>query len=190
MAQECDSKKDKDSLEEKLLKLRTCIISGEITQKLAEKIMRQLLLMAADSDAPIRLFINSQGGHVESGDTLYDLIKFVKPEVKIVGTGWVASAGLTIYLAAKKENRFALPNTRFLIHQPTGSSFGAAADIHIEAEEIKKMRRRLNELISRETGQTLEKVETDTDRNFWMSAEQAKTYGVVGRIVNRAEEVG
>jgi ATP-dependent Clp protease, protease subunit len=117
------------------------------------------------------------------------MIRFVEPVVRVVGTGWVASAGAHIYLAADREHRFCLPNTRFMLHQPRGGAYGQAADIGIEAGEIIRMRRRLNETIARQTGQPLEKVEKDTDRNFWMSTQQAVDYGIVHRIIERANEL-
>ena len=172
-----------------LFKSRTITIFGEINQKVAESTVAQLLALAVENDDPIRIFINSPGGHVESGDSIHDMIRFIKPEVKVIGTGWVASAGAHIYLAAKKENRLCLPNTRFLIHQPLGGAGGRATDIAIEAKEIIKMRRRINEVIARETGQPLERVEKDTDRNYWMSAEEAKEYGLVSRIIENSDSV-
>ncbi|UEM02197.1 ATP-dependent Clp protease proteolytic subunit [Skermanella mucosa] len=172
-----------------LFKSRTVMIFGEINQKVAESTCAQLLALAVENDDPIRIIINSPGGHVESGDSIHDMIRFITPQVKMIGTGWVASAGAHIYLAAKKENRLCLPNTRFLIHQPLGGAGGRATDIAIEAKEIIKMRRRINEIIARETGQPLERVEKDTDRNYWMSAEEAKDYGIVSRIVQGAQEV-
>jgi ATP-dependent Clp protease protease subunit len=172
-----------------LFKSRTITIFGEINQKVAESTVAQLLALAVENDDPIRIFINSPGGHVESGDSIHDMIRFIKPQVKIIGTGWVASAGAHIYLAAKKENRLCLPNTRFLIHQPLGGAGGRATDIAIEAKEIIKMRRRINEVIARETGQPLERVEKDTDRNYWMSAEEAKDYGLVSRIIENSDGI-
>jgi len=172
-----------------LFKSRTITIFGEINQKVAEGTVAQLLALAVENDDPIRIFINSPGGHVESGDSIHDMIRFIKPEVKVIGTGWVASAGAHIYLAAKKENRLCLPNTRFLIHQPLGGAGGRATDIAIEAKEIIKMRRRINEVIARETGQPLDRVEKDTDRNYWMSAEEAKEYGLVSRIIENSDGV-
>ncbi len=170
-------------------KTRSIVIAGEINQKLAEKTMQQLLFLQELSDDPIKVFINSQGGHVESGDTIHDMLKFVKPRIIMVGTGWVASAGITIYLAADKNDRYTLPNTRFLIHQPSGGAYGQAVDIKIEAEEIIKMRERVNRIISAGTGQPYEKVAKDTDRNFWMGATEAKEYGIVGKIVKSFDEV-
>jgi ATP-dependent Clp protease, protease subunit len=178
------------ALEERLFKARTILIYGGIDQKLAETVTARLLALQSESDEPITIFINSQGGHVESGDTIYDMIKFVKPEVRIVGTGWVASAGALIYAAAKAENRLSLPNTRFLLHQPSGGGMGTASDIAIQAKEIIRMRRRLNEIFSIETGQPIERIEKDTDRDYWMSAADAKDYGLVGRIVKSAAEIG
>ena len=145
--------------------------------------------MAAENDEPISIYISSPGGHVESGDVVYDIIKFIKPVVRVIGTGWVASAATTIYLAAEKENRFSLPNTRFLVHQPSGGSRGSASDIAIQAQEIVKMRARINKLIADETGQPLERVAQDTDRDYWMSAEEAIEYGIVSRIVKSAAEI-
>ena len=169
---------------EKLLKSRTIIISGEINQPLAEKVCAQLLILEEMSNDPIKIFINSQGGHVESGDTIHDMIKFVKPRVIMIGTGWVASAGITIYLAADKENRYSLPNTRYMIHQPLGGFNGQATDIGIEAKEILKVRQRINTIISEATGQPIEKVNKDTDRNYWLNAEEALDYGIINKIIS------
>jgi ATP-dependent Clp protease protease subunit len=176
-------------VQQALFKSRTVLIFGEIDMKLAERVCAQLLAYSAESEDDIRVIVNSPGGHVESGDTVHDMIRFVGPKVKMIGTGWVASAGAHIFLGAAKNRRFCLPNTRFLLHQPTGGARGPASDISIEAEEILKMHERLNREIAKETGQAYEKVVTDTDRNFWMSAEQAVAYGLVSRIVNRADEV-
>jgi ATP-dependent Clp protease protease subunit len=172
-----------------LAKTRSIIISGEVDQKLAEKTIHQLLFLQEMADDPIKVFINSQGGHVESGDTIYDMFKFIKPRIIVIGTGWVASAAITIYLGAAKNDRYSLPNTRYLIHQPAGGVYGSAADIKIEAEEILKMRKRVNHIISEETGQPLTKVETDTERNFWMSAAEAKEYGIVSKIVASINDI-
>jgi ATP-dependent Clp protease protease subunit len=172
-----------------LFKSRTVLVFGEVDMKMAERVTAQLLAYAAEGEGDIRVVINSPGGHVESGDTIHDVIRFVGPRVKMIGTGWVASAGAHIYLGAYKENRFCLPNTRFLLHQPLGGIRGQASDISIEAEEILKMHERINRIVARETGQPYEKIVADTDRNFWMSAEEAKAYGLVSKIVARADEV-
>jgi ATP-dependent Clp protease, protease subunit len=172
-----------------LFKGRTVLVFGEIDMRLAERVSAQLLALASESEADIKVFVNSPGGHVESGDTIHDMIRFCGPKVKVVGTGWVASAGAHIFLGAHKENRFCLPNTRFLLHQPMGGVRGQASDIEIEAEEIVKMRERVNRMIARETGQSYEKVVKDTERNFWMNAEQAVDYGIVSKIINNATDV-
>ncbi|MEY3666858.1 MAG: hypothetical protein RL572_398 [Pseudomonadota bacterium] len=177
-------------IDEKLFKSRSITIFGEIDEKLARSVTEKLLALAAAGDEPITLYISSPGGHVESGDVVYDMIKFIKPEVRVVGTGWVASAATTIYLAAKKENRFSLPNTRFLVHQPSGGSRGRASDIKIQAEQIIKMRGRINRLIADETGQPLERVARDTDRDYWMTVEEAIDYGIVGRKITKMAELG
>ena len=176
-------------LDEKLFKSRALTLFGDVDEKLARNITERLLALAAESDDPITLYISSPGGHVESGDVIYDIIKFIKPEVHVIGTGWVASAATTIYLAAKKENRYALPNTRFLVHQPMGGSRGSASDIKIQAEQIVKMRARLNKLIADETGQPLERVVKDTDRDYWMTVDEAIEYGIVGKQIRNASEI-
>ena len=172
-----------------LYKSRTVLIFGEVDMKMAERVTAQLLAYASEGTGDIRIVINSPGGHVESGDTIHDMIRFCGPRVKIIGTGWVASAGAHIFLGAEKQNRFCLPNTRFLLHQPMGGVGGQASDITIEAEEILKMQERINRIIAREPGQSYEKVVTDTDRNFWIGADQAVAYGLVTKVVNRAEDV-
>lgn len=186
-----DNEKSSDpGVAKKLLDSRTILLFGEIDMDVAREITKQLLVLDAESEEePIKLYINSPGGHVESGDTIYDMIRYVKSPVKVIGTGWVASAGALIYAAAEKENRYSLPNTRFLLHQPMGGARGQASDIAIEAEEILKMRKRLNQTFADQTGQPLEKVEDDTDRNFWMSAKEAQDYGLVGNIVDSITDV-
>ena len=172
-----------------LFKGRTVLVFGEIDMRLAERVSAQLLALTSESDKDIKVFVNSPGGHVESGDTIHDMIRFCGAKVKVIGTGWVASAGAHIFLGAQKENRFCLPNTRFLLHQPMGGVRGPATDIDIEAREIIKMRERINRIIARETGQPHERVERDTDRNYWMGAEEAVAYGMVSRIVSSAREL-
>jgi ATP-dependent Clp protease protease subunit len=172
-----------------LFKSRTVLVFGEIDMRLAERVTAQLTALAAESDEPIRVIINSPGGHVESGDTIHDMIRFCGPTVKVIGTGWVASAGAHIFLGATKENRLCLPNTRFLLHQPAGGARGQASDIEIEAQEILKMRDRVNRMIAEETGQTIERINQDTRRNFWMNADEAIAYGLVSRIIKNTAEV-
>lgn len=178
-----------ETLTGRLFESRTVIISGDINQQLAARVMAQLTSLAAASDDPVTVFINSQGGHVESGDTIHDVIRFIAPRVRMIGTGWVASAGALIYVAVPREDRYCLPNTRFLLHQPAGGMNGVASDIAIEAEEIVKMRRRINRIFARATGQPLEKIEADTDRNFWLTATDACAYGLVGRIIDSIADV-
>lgn len=176
-------------VQEALFKARTVLIFGDIDMKLAERVCAQLLALSSQSNDDVRVIINSPGGHVESGDTVHDMIRFCGPRVKMIGTGWVASAGAHIFIGAERQNRYCLPYTRFLLHQPMGGVAGPASDISIEAEEILKMRERLNREIAKETGQAFERVVQDTDRNFWMSAEEAKEYGLVSKIIARADQV-
>lgn len=180
-----------NELESRLLRQRKVLIFGAINDKVARDVTGRLLALANEGEGPIDVFINSPGGHVESGDTIHDMIRFVRDlvPVRIVGTGWVASAGALIYLAGERKNRVCLPNTRFLLHQPMGGVRGPATDIDIEAREIIKMRERINHIIARETGQPFEKVVDDTDRNYWMSAEEAVAYGMCDRIVQSAQEL-
>jgi len=177
------------SVAQKLFDARTIVICGEIDSSVAHAVMDQLLALSAASNDDITVYLHSPGGHVESGDTIHDMLGFVRPRITILGTGWVASAGAHIFLAVPREQRFCLPNTRFLLHQPAGGSLGRATDLEIEAEEILKMRARLNRIISEQTGQPLKRVEKDTERNFWMSAEAAKEYGLVGRIISSIDEL-
>ncbi len=186
---EQSSKSSAKFLEEKLFKSRAVTIFGEINDTIARATTERLLALAGESDEPITLYISSPGGHVESGDVVYDIIKFIRPVVRVVGTGWVASAATNIYLAAKKEHRFALPNTRFLVHQPSGGSRGRASDIKIQAEQIVKMRERINRLIAEETGQPYERVAKDTDRDYWMTVDEAIDYGIVGKCIRQFDEL-
>jgi ATP-dependent Clp protease protease subunit len=172
-------------IQQKLLASRSIVISGEINQALAEKVVSQLILLQSINNDPIKIYINSQGGHVEAGDTIHDFIKFIRPEVHVIGTGWVASAGITIFLAAKKEHRYTLPNTRFMIHQPLGGMQGQATEIEIHAREILKTRERLNKILAERTGQPLEKIQHDTERDYFLSAEEAKDYGLVDQVINK-----
>lgn len=176
-------------IEEKLLKARIILVYGQINQELAQGVTEKLLILSAESKEAIKIYINSQGGHVESGDTIFDMIQFCSAPVKVIGTGWVASAGALIFVAPPREQRFCLPNTRFMIHQPLGGMSGSASDLAIEAQEIVKMRRRLNEIFAAQTGQPLKKIEKDSDRNYWMTANEAKEYGIVGKIMQSADEI-
>lgn len=180
-----------NELEQRLFSQRKVLIFGAIDDKLARDVTGRLLALAGDNDKPIDVYVNSPGGHVESSDTIHDMIKFVDAiaPVRVIGTGWVASAGALIYVAGAKERRVCLPNTRFLLHQPMGGVRGPAVDIDIEAREIIKMRERLNLIFANETGQSVEKVARDTNRNYWMSAAEAIEYGMVSRVISSAKEL-
>ena len=175
--------------EANLFKSRSIFIYGPITQELAQKVCSQLVAMAAASDEDIRIFVSSPGGHVESGDSIHDMVKFIKPKVWMIGSGWVASAAALLYVAVPKEQRLCLPNTRFLLHQPSGGTRGMASDIEIQAREIIKMNERLNRIFSEATGQPVEKIAKDTDRDYWLSANEAKDYGLVSRIVTSHADI-
>ncbi|MBS1103774.1 ATP-dependent Clp protease proteolytic subunit [Gluconobacter sp. Dm-62] len=178
-------------LEGRLFDQRKVLIFGGINDKIARDVTGRLLALAGTSDKPIDVYVNSPGGHVESGDTIHDMIRFVDSiaPINMIGTGWVASAGALIYAAGRPERRVCLPNTRFLLHQPMGGVRGPATDIDIEAREIIKMRERLNRIFAKETGQTYEKVAKDTDRNYWMSANEAIAYGLVNRVIHSATDL-
>jgi ATP-dependent Clp protease protease subunit len=176
-------------LEEKAFKSRTVLIFGTITDATAAEAARRLIALDADSAAPIDVIVSSPGGHLESGDTIHDLIRFIRAPVRMIGSGWVGSAATHVYLAAPRERRFCLPNTRFLIHQPSGGVGGRASDIAIQAQEIVRARQRIAELIARETDRPLERVLEDIDRDHWLSAPEAIGYGLVGRIVKGREEL-
>ncbi len=170
-------------LENTLLKNRTVTIFGEIKEDVARRTIEKLLALSFESDDPITIFIGSTGGHVESGDTIFDMIRYVKPEVRTVGTGWVGSIATHIYLAADKANRYALPNTRFLIHQPAGGFGGDASDIEIHAREILSLRARLNDIYVHHTGQKLEVVEEAMERDRFLSPEDALEFGIIDEVV-------
>ncbi|MEM7077648.1 MAG: ATP-dependent Clp protease proteolytic subunit [Pseudomonadota bacterium] len=172
-----------------LTKHRTLTLFGEVNQDVSRRLSEKLLALAYESDDPITLYISSPGGHVESGDTVFDLIRYIKPTVRTVGTGWVGSIATHIYLAADKEHRYSLPNTRYLIHQPSGGFGGDASDIQIQATEIVKTRERINQIIADQTGQPLDRVTADTDRDYWMSAEESVEYGLVGKIISSINDL-
>lgn len=179
-------------IENELLRTRKVLIFGEVHDRLARDICSRLLLLAdRDADKPIDIYINSPGGHVESGDTIHDMVRFIRNDVRInmIGTGWVASAGAHIYLAADKDRRLCLPNTRFMLHQPAGGMRGMASDIEIEAKEILRMRERLVRIISEETGQPVERINKDIHRNHWMTAEEAIDYGMVSAVIRDPRDI-
>jgi ATP-dependent Clp protease protease subunit len=176
-------------LEEKAFKSRTLLIFGAITDAVAADVTRRLIALDADSQAPIDILVSSPGGHLESGDAIHDIVRFIAAPVTMIGTGWVGSAATHLFLAAPRERRVCLPNTRFLIHQPSGGAGGQATDIAIQAQEIVKARERIAHEIARETGKPLEEVLVDIERDRWLSAQEAVAYGLVSRIVQRKTEL-
>lgn len=186
-----NDKPERSSLAEQLaFKSRFVLVFGEVDDKLARAACERLILLAQDSDAPIHMLISSPGGHVESGDAIHDMIRFVRAPVTTIGTGWVASAATHIFLAAPKDRRVCLPNTRFMIHQPAGGAGGRATDIAIQAKEIIKTRERIARVIAEQTGQKIEKVRADMERDYWMTAEEAIGYGIASRVITHQKELG
>lgn len=173
----------------KMMETRSILLSGEVNKELAERVVRQLLLMESASDDPIKVYIDSPGGDVDAGYAIFDMLRFIKPDVYTIGMGLVASAGALILLAAPTERRIGLPNSHYLIHQPLSGIRGNATEIEIHAREIERTKVKLNQLIADETGQPLEKVQTDTDRDYWMSAPEAQEYGLLSRIVSTRAEL-
>jgi ATP-dependent Clp protease, protease subunit len=179
-----------DRMEEQLsFKSRFVLIFGEIDDKVAAATCRRLLALSADSDAPITMLISSPGGHVESGDAIHDVMSFIRAPVTTVGTGWVASAGVHIFLSPPKERRVCLPNTRFMIHQPAGGAGGQATDIAIQAKEILRTRERIARVIAKQTGKPFDTVTQDMERDYWMNADEAVKYGIVSRVINYQKEL-
>ena len=177
-------------LEEQLsFKSRFVLVFGEINDALAQATCRRLIALAEESDAPITVVISSPGGHVESGDAIHDMIRFVRAPVTTLGTGWVASAGAHIFLSPPKERRVCLPNTRFMIHQPAGGAGGQATDIAIQAKEILRTRERIANIVAKQTGKPLAQVKADMERDYWMSADEAVTYGIVSRVIERQQDL-
>jgi ATP-dependent Clp protease, protease subunit len=184
-----DMRNAPDVVEKALFDARVVMLTGEVNDGVARRVTERLFALSAQSAAPITFVISSPGGHVESGDMIHDVIKFINAPVRMLGTGWVASAGALIYAAAQRENRYCLPNTRFLLHEPRGGIGGMASDVEIQAREVLRMRERLNRIFADATGQPLDKIKRDTDRDYWMMAEEAKAYGLVGKIVNSANDI-
>lgn len=175
--------------EKLFFKSRNVLVTGEVNDKLAKQTVTHLLALAEESDEPINMFISSPGGHVESGDMVHDMIKFITPKVRTIGSGWVASAGALIFVGAAKEDRYCLPNTRFLLHQPSGGIGGKVTDMQIQAEQIRKMRERFDDLFANATGQTAEKIAQDTLHDFWLNTDEALEYGLLGQVISTMDEL-
>jgi ATP-dependent Clp protease protease subunit len=182
-SENAEVKKPEEMMSERFLKTRTVLLVGEVDKDLSEKVVRQLLLLDSISDDPITLLIDSPGGDVYAGFSIFDMIRFIKAPVKIVGIGLVASAAALILIAVPKERRFGLPNSSYLIHQPLSGMNGVATEIEIHARELEKTRTRINEIIAEATGQPLEKIIKDTDRDFWMNSTEAERYGLIGKVI-------
>jgi ATP-dependent Clp protease protease subunit len=190
----CDDKKEKpesgsDALTNRMLKTRTILLSGEINKDLAEKTIRQLLLMENMGEEPVRIFIDSPGGDADAGFAIFDMIRFVNPPVWTIGMGLVASAAAIILLAAPKERRVGLPNSHYLIHQPLSGIRGVATDIEIHARELDKLREKINRLIADETDKPFGQVEQDTDRDYWMTGSEAQDYGLLSKVIKSRDEL-
>lgn len=170
-------------------KSRMVIVAGAINDKLAQRTVAHLLALAEESDDPINMLISSPGGHVESGDMIHDVIRFIRPRVRTIGSGWVASAGALIFVGAEKADRYCLPNTRFLIHQPSGGIGGTSSDMMIQAEQVRQMRDRLNQIFADATGQSIERIEADTQRDFWLNTQEALDYGLLGQVIRSVDEL-
>lgn len=184
-----DGRNAPDVIEKALFDARVVMLTGEVNDMQARRVTERLFALASHNAQPITFVISSPGGHVESGDMIHDVVKFINAPVRMLGTGWVASAGALIYCAAPRENRYCLPNTRFLLHEPRGGIGGPASDVEIQAREILRMRERLNHIFAEATGQPLERIKRDIDRDYWMLAEEAKAYGLVGKIVRSQNDV-
>jgi ATP-dependent Clp protease protease subunit len=184
-----DQQRPESIIDQLSFKSRFVFLFGDINHSVARTTCERLVAMAQQSDAPIRVLISSPGGHVESGDAIHDVIRFIGAPVTTIGTGWVASAGTHIFLAADKERRLCLPNTRFMIHQPLGGAGGPATDIAIQAKEILRTRERIARTIAKQTGKSFDKVLADMERDYWMSAKEAIEYGVVSRIIETHKDL-
>lgn len=178
-----------DALSERFLKTRTILLTGEVDKDLSEKVIRHLLLLESVSSDPITTLVDSPGGDVYAGFSIFDMIRFVKAPVRIVGMGLIASAAALILLAVPRERRYGLPNSSYLIHQPLSGIQGVASDIEIHARELEKTKLRLNEIIAEATGQSLERVSKDTDRDYWMNAQEALAYGLIEKIIANRDEL-
>jgi ATP-dependent Clp protease protease subunit len=187
--EEKQQERPSDFLFQRALKTRTILLSGEINKPLAERVVRQLILLEDAGSDPIKVFVDSPGGDADAGFAIFDMLRFVKPRVIVVGMGLVASAAAIILLAAPREDRVGLPNSHYLIHQPLSGMRGVATEIEIHARELEKLREKINRLIAEQTGQQLEKVVKDTDRDYWMNADEAVQYGLISRVIKQGTDL-
>src|SRR4029453_3967462 len=175
----------------KMLKTRSILVFEQVSDKLARRVQSNLLMLQQeDENAPVTAYINWPGGSADSGFAIYDSLRFFKPPVRTVVNGLCASAAVMIFLAPPKDRRFSMPNSRFLLHQPSTMAYGPASDIEINANEIVKLRVRYNHIAGGECGKSMEQVTDDADRDFWLSPEQAREYGLVGRVIKTVTELG
>lgn len=180
-----------DRLTRGLLESRTIIVAEPVTDRLYRKVAGMLTVLENhDATKPITVLVNSPGGSADSGFAIYDLLKFSACPIRTVANGVVASSAVLIYLGADEDQRFSLPHARFLLHQPSTAARGQASDLEITAREIVKLRQRYNKIVERHTGQTFERIEKDSDRDFWLSAPEATEYGLVKKLVERRAELG
>lgn len=177
------------ALQDKLLKTRSIMVSGEINKESADTFIKQLLVLDSESNEKITVYINSPGGDVDAGYAMFDMVRFVSSPVVMVGCGLVASAAVLLYLAVGKDRRFALPDSSYLIHQPMSGMKGVATDIQIHARQMVKLRAKLDGVIAEQTGKSVEEVAKDTERDHWLDSAEAHAYGIVGKIVTRKVEL-
>lgn len=178
-----------NSSEERFLKTRSIMLTGSIDKESAEKIIKQLLILESISDEPIKIFINSPGGDVDAGLAIFDMVRFIKNDVYMVGMGLIASAATLVLLAVDKKYRVGLENSSYLIHQPMSRMEKVATDIEIYTNQLEKTRQRLNKIISDQTDQPIERVEKDTDRDYWLDSDQAIEYGLIDRVISSHKEL-
>ena len=178
-----------DALAEKFLKTRQILLSGEINKELAQAVNKQLLLLESDGTKPIYIYIDSPGGDVSAGFAIFDMIRFVNAPVVLIGNGLIASAAALILLAVPKERRVGLPHSSYLIHQPLSEMRGVATDLQIQAEEMAKTRALLNKIIAEQTGKDEKQVKKDTERDYWLTADEAQEYGLISKVISTRKEL-
>lgn len=177
------------ALDDKLMKTRSVMLTGEITKESADQVVRQLLVLDSESDEPITVYINSPGGDVDAGFAIYDMVRFISAPVTMVGIGLVASAASLVLLAVPAERRVGFANSSYLIHQPLSKMKGVAADVLIHASVIERLRAKLDGIIAEATGKSVDEVSADTERDHWLFADEALSYGLISRIVKSKSEL-